>query len=72
MKHSIYSISCNNHTARDLRRRLENRHSVGTATRNTLDRLSDDELIRIFLQNEQRGRAHSAKQRAKKEGIASA
>jgi hypothetical protein len=72
MAHSKSSpLNCNVHVVRDLRRKLENRHSPNTATREILDRLSDDELLKIFLKNERMGRAHAEKLRVqKKETVA--
>jgi hypothetical protein len=65
MTHSIESrITCNKHSARDLRRRLEQRHANGTHARETPDRISDQELVETFLWHEQQSRAHSARQRA--------
>ena len=65
MTHSIESrITCNKHVTRDLRRRLERRHASGTHARETLDWISDQELVETFLRHGQQGRAHSARQRA--------
>ena len=58
-------ISGNAHFARLLRQRLESRHPHG-AMRETLSRLSDSELIAIYLKNEQQGRDHLAKTRVQK------
>jgi len=69
MNHSINSrIECNKHVARDLRRRLQERHAKGTHTRETIDRMSDKDLLDIFIRNEKLGREHAAMQRAEKEG----
>jgi hypothetical protein len=57
-------ITCNQYVARDLRRRLEQRHANGTHARKTLDQLSDKELVETYLLHEQQGRAHSARKRA--------
>jgi hypothetical protein len=59
-------ISGNTHFARVLRQRLESRHPHG-AVRETLARLSDPELIAVYLNNEKLGREHAAKRRAEKE-----
>jgi hypothetical protein len=59
-------IRDNAHFARLLRQRLESRHGNG-ALRETLARLSDQELIDSYLANEARGREHAAKRRAEKE-----
>ena len=59
-------IVSNPHFARILRQRLESRHPHG-AVRDTLARLSDDELIAVYLNNEKLGREHTAKRRAEKE-----
>lgn len=65
MTHSIESrITCNKHVARDLRRGREQRHANGTHARETLDRISDQELVGTFLRHEEQGRGHSARQRA--------
>lgn len=56
----------NLHFARVLRQRLESRHPHG-AVRETLSRLSDQELITAYLNNERLGREHAAKRRAEKE-----
>jgi hypothetical protein len=58
-------IAGNPHFARILRQRLESRHPHG-AVRETLSRLSDSELIAVYLNNEKLGRAHTAKRRAEK------
>jgi predicted flavoprotein YhiN len=60
-------IVANPHFARVLRRRLESRHPHG-ALRETLSQLSDQELIRVYLNNERLGREHAAKRRAEKAG----
>ena len=72
MTHGIDSrIQYNKHIAGDLRRRLEQRHAEGTRVREMIDWISDDEeLVSLYLRNEQQGREHAAKQRAEKEGIA--
>ncbi|HYT24008.1 MAG TPA: hypothetical protein VEW05_27675 [Candidatus Polarisedimenticolia bacterium] len=61
-------IECNKHVARDLRRRLETRYAKGTHTRETIDRLSDQKLLDMYIRNEKLGLEHAAKQRAEKEG----
>ncbi len=58
-------ITANAHFARVLRQRLEGRHPYG-AVRETLARLSDSELIAVYLNNERLGRDHAAKRRAEK------
>lgn len=55
----------NPHFARVLRQRLESRHPHG-AVRETLSRLSDQELITAYLNNEKLGREYAAKRRAEK------
>jgi len=55
----------NTHFARLLRKRLESRHGSG-ALRETLTKLTDQELVDVWLRNEQQGREHSAKLRAEK------
>jgi hypothetical protein len=60
-------IRNNPHFARVLRQRLESRHPHG-AVRETLSRLSDQELIAAYLNNEKLGREHTAKRRAEKAG----
>jgi hypothetical protein len=60
-------IVTNPHFARVLRQRLESRHPHG-AVRETLSRLSDQELIAAYLNNEKLGREHTAKRRAEKAG----
>ena len=55
-------IVSNPHFARLLRQRLENRHRDG-ALRETLARLSDQELVDMYLKNEQQGRDHLATSR---------
>ena len=57
----------NVHFARLLRQRLESRHGNG-ALREILARLSDQELIDVWLRNEQQGNDHAAQLRAEKEG----
>ena len=67
MTHSIESrITCNKDVARDLRRRLEQRHANGTHARETLGWMSEQELVESFLRlrHEQQGRPHSARQLA--------
>ena len=59
-------LECNKHVARDLRRRLEQRHAKGTAARDMLGRLSDAELVALYLSHEEQGRAHVAKRQAEK------
>ena len=59
-------IRDNAHFARLLRQRLESRHGNG-ALRETLARMSDQELIDVWLRNEQQGKDHVAKRRAEKE-----
>jgi len=61
-------IVSNPHFARVLRQRLEGRHPHG-AVRETLARLSDEQLITAYLNNEKLGREHVAKLRAEKEGL---
>ena len=58
----------NPHFARVLRQRLESRHPHG-AVRETLARLTDDQLIAAYLNNERQGRDHTAKPRAEKEAL---
>jgi len=58
-------IAGNPHFARLLRQRLESRHPHG-AVRETLARLTDDQLIAAYLTNERLGREHTAKRRAEK------
>jgi hypothetical protein len=57
----------NKFLARDIRRRLAARHPLGTALRETLDSLSDADLIEVYFRNEQQGRAHAARGRAEQE-----
>ena len=57
-------IISNPHFARILRQRLESRHGDG-ALRETLARLTDQELVDAYLKNEQQGRDHIAKTRVK-------
>lgn len=59
-------IRDNKHFASLLRRRLESRHANG-ALREMLVRMSDEELVDVWLRNEQQGRKHSAKLRAEKQ-----
>lgn len=62
MIHSIESrIVCNKHVASDLRRRLEKRHAKGSQLRDTIDRLSDTELLDMYMLNEQLGREYATK-----------
>ena len=56
-----HRIKNNTRIGGDLRRRLQQRHSIGTHARKTLDRMSDQELVEIFLRHEQHGREHVAK-----------
>jgi hypothetical protein len=56
-------IRKNAHFARLLRQRLESRHGNG-ALRETLSRLTDAELVDVWLRNEQQSREHAAKRRA--------
>jgi hypothetical protein len=53
-------IQCNKHFAGDLRRRLEQRHAVGSRLREAIDRLSDYELVEQFQANQRQGRARGA------------
>jgi hypothetical protein len=57
----------NKFLARDIRRRLAARHPVGTALRETLDGLSDADLIEVYFRNERLGQEHVAKRRAEHE-----
>jgi hypothetical protein len=59
-------IASNRHFARLLRQRLESRHEGG-ALRETLDKLTDAELVEKYLANEQQGRNHCAKTQAQKQ-----
>jgi hypothetical protein len=61
-------IKSNPHFASLLRRRLESRHGNG-AVRERLARMSDAELIEVYLNNERQGREHAAQSRIAKEGI---
>lgn len=70
MIHSIKiesRIQRNKHVAGDLRRRLEQRHETGSPLRDTLDSMSDTELLAVYILNEQQGREYAAKQRAERE-----
>ncbi len=58
----------NAHFARLLRQRLESRHGNG-ALRETLARMTDAELIDVWLRNEQQSKEHAAKQRAAQEAV---
>jgi hypothetical protein len=58
----------NIHFARLLRQRLESHHGNG-ALREMLARLSDQELVDVWLRNEQQGKDLAAKLRAEKAGI---
>jgi hypothetical protein len=58
-------IRDNKHFASLLRRRLESRHGNG-ALRETLARMTDAELIEVYLANEKQGRQHAAKLRAER------
>jgi hypothetical protein len=59
-------VKSNRHFAGDLRRRLEQRHAKGSQLRDTLDSLSDAELLAVYVLNEQQGRDH-VKQRTERE-----
>jgi hypothetical protein len=59
-------IRDNAHFARLLRQRLESRHGNG-ALREMLAQMTDQELIDVWLRNEQQGKDHAAKRRAEKE-----
>jgi hypothetical protein len=59
-------IRDNAHFACLLRQRLESRHGNG-ALRETLARMSDQELIEVWLRNERQSREHAAKLRAEKD-----
>ncbi len=59
-------IKNNPHFASLLRRRLESRHGAG-ALRETLARLSDQELADAYLRHEEQARAHASRRRAEKE-----
>ncbi len=61
-------IRDNAHFARLLRQRLESRHGNG-ALREMLARMSDQELIDVWLRNERQGRDHAAKLRTEKDGV---
>jgi hypothetical protein len=54
----------NRHLASDLRRRLRDRHRIGTAAREILDGLSDEDLLETHRRHEQQGRDHAARKRA--------
>jgi hypothetical protein len=62
-------IVSNPHFARLLRQRLESRHGAG-ALRETLARLTDEELVNQWLRHEEQGRAHASRRRAEKEANA--
>jgi hypothetical protein len=57
-------IKSNPHFASLLRQRLLARNGNG-AIRETLEKLSDEELISVWLQNEQQGREYHAKHQAR-------
>jgi hypothetical protein len=57
----------NKHFGSHLRKQLERRHPKGTALRETLDNLSDADLIEVFFRNERQGQEHVAKRRAEHE-----
>jgi hypothetical protein len=59
-------IKSNPHFANLLRQRLLANNGNG-AIRETLAQLSDEELIAVWLQNEQQGREYHAKQQARRE-----
>lgn len=59
-------IRDNAHFARLLRQRLESRHGNG-ALRETLSRMTDAELIDVWLRNEQQAKDYAAKRRVEKE-----
>jgi hypothetical protein len=59
-------IQCNRHFGAHLRKQLERRHALGTHARDTLDRMSDQELVDVYLRNEHQGKTHAARQRAEK------
>lgn len=70
MTHEIDSrIQCNSYFGRHLRKQLESRHASGTHARETLNRMSDQELIDIYFRNEQQGKDHTAKLRAEKHNL---
>ena len=60
-------IQSNKRLATDIRRRMEQRHLRGTVTRETFDRLSDVELIQMYLRYKQQRTDLGAKRRAEKE-----
>jgi len=59
-------IKSNPHFANLLRQRLL-AHNGNGAIRETLAELSDEELIAVWLQNEQQGREYHAKHQARRE-----
>ncbi len=58
-------IRDNAHFARLMRQRLESRHGNG-ALREMLARMTDAELVEVYLRNEEQGRNHVARRRAEK------
>ena len=58
-------IKSNPHFANLLRQRLL-AHNGNGAIRETLEKLSDEELIAVWLQNEQQGREYHAKRQARR------
>jgi len=50
----------NKHLGPILRRRLEDRHPNGTSLRRILAMLSDAQLVRLYLENDQDGKEHIA------------
>lgn len=62
-------LQYNKHFASHLRRRLTARHENGTAARETIDRMSDEDLIAVYFRNEQLGKDHAAKRRAEKDNL---
>jgi hypothetical protein len=68
--HSVDSrAQSNKHFGAHLRKQLERRHPKGTALRETLDNLSDADLVEVFCRNERQGKQHAANLRAEKGGI---
>lgn len=59
-------IESNRHFAGDLRRRLEQRDATGSPLRDTLDSMSDAELLVVYMLNELLGKDYFAKQRAER------
>ena len=55
-------LQSNKHFARDIRQRLTSRHALGTAMRSTLDAMSDQELVEVWMRHEKQEREHAAKQ----------